>query len=110
MRALVEVLLSLLSVLGLLTLSWLLYGHILSPAGGGRSCALIPASGGGEDLEQSVRGLLWLKGGGLLPGRVAIVDCGLNEDGRALAAALLRREPSLEVWTAEDLNETITRL
>jgi len=110
MRALVEVLLSLLSVLGLVTLSWLLYGHILAPAGGGRTCTLIPAVGGGEDLEQSVRGLLWLKSGGLLPGRVVIVDCGLDENGKALAAALLRREPTLELWAAEDLTETITRL
>ncbi len=110
MRPLVEVLLALFSVLGLLSLSWLLLGHILTPADGGKVCAVIPAKGGGEDLEQSVRGVLWLKGGGLLPGRVVIVDCGLDADGRALAEALLRQEPLLEVCALENLEEYITLL
>lgn len=110
MRPLVEVLLALFSVLGLLSLSWLLLGHILAPTCGGRVCAVIPAAGSGEDLEQSTRGILWLKGGALLPGRVVIVDCGLDAGGRALAEALLRREPLLEICALEDLREYITLL
>ena len=57
MRPILEVILSLLAVVGLLSLSWLLLGHILTPAGNGETVSLVPGQGDGEDLEQAVRGL-----------------------------------------------------
>lgn len=97
MRPILEVILSLLAVAGLLSLSWLLLGMILLPAGSEESLSVIPAEGDGEELEQAVRGFLWLRGGGLLRGRILIVDCGLNSAGRAVAAALCLREPGVEI-------------
>ena len=44
------------------------------------------AAAGG--LEQTVKGLLWLRRSGLWRGEVVIEDCGLDEDGAALARAL----------------------
>lgn len=104
MRPILEVILALLAVAGLMSLSWLLMGHILTPAGGTGTVSLIPGTGDGETLEQSVRGLLWLQGGGLLGGRVLIVDCGLTPAGRAVAAALCIREPGLEICPASELS------
>lgn len=104
MRPILEVILSLLAVVGLLSLSWLLLGHILTPAGNGETVSLVPGQGDGEDLEQAVRGLLWLRGGGLLTGSVVIVDCGLSPEGRAIAAALCVREPGVEVWPLSQLS------
>ena len=109
MRPILEVILSLLAVVGLLSLSWLLLGHILTPAGNGETVSLVPGQGDGEDLEQAVRGLLWLRGGGLLTGSVVIVDCGLSPEGRALAAALCVREPGVEVWPLSQLSVYIKR-
>lgn len=97
MRPILEVILSLLAVAGLLSLSWLLLGRILTPAGNGETLSLVPGKGDGEDLEQSVRGLLWLRGGDLLTGNVLIVDCGLSPTGRAIATALCLREPGVEL-------------
>lgn len=107
MRPILEVILSLLAVVGLLSLSWLLLGHILTPAGSGESLSIVPGRGDGETLEQSVRGLLWLRGGGLLAGNVVIVDCGLAPTGRAVAAALCLREPGVELWTLPELTRKI---
>ena len=102
MRAVLEVVLSLLAVFGLLGLGWLLLGHILAPVGG-RFCAVIPGSGDGGALEQSVNGLLWLRGGNLVKCPLVIVDCGLNAQGKALAAALTLREPGITMCLAEEL-------
>lgn len=109
MRPILEVILSLLAVVGLLSLSWLLLGHILTPAGNGETVSLVPGQGDGEDLEQAVRGLLWLRGGGLLTGSVVIVDCGLSPEGRAIAAALCVRELGVEVWPLSQLSVYIKR-
>ncbi len=103
MDAIVEVLLALLAVVGLLSIGWLAFGYILSPAGGVESITLIPGKGDGEAMEQSVRGAIWLRGGGLMGGRILIVDCGLTSQGRSVAAALCQREPSVEVVKPGDL-------
>ena len=77
----------LLAAFGLVSLGWLALGALLLP---GR-CDVrltIPAQGGGEGLEQTVKGLLWLRRTGLWRGVVVIEDCGLDEGGAALARAL----------------------
>lgn len=107
MQAILEVILSLLAVLGLLALGWLLFGRTLAPAGGARCCILVPGQGDGAELEQEVIGLLWLRGGGMMTGKVVIVDCGLTTVGRAVAATLCLREPGVELWPVEELPECI---
>ena len=103
MQAILEVILSLLAVVGLLSLGWLLFGRTLSPAGGEKVCLLVPGRGDGSDLEQAVTGLLWLRGGGMLGGRIVLVDCGLNSAGKSVAAALCLREPGIDLCPAEEL-------
>ncbi|MDD5938069.1 MAG: hypothetical protein PUC36_03550 [Clostridiales bacterium] len=110
MRAVLEVVLSLLAVFGLLGLGWLLFGHVLTPVGGAHACALVRGSGDGEELEQAVKGLLWLRGGGLLRGPVVIADCGLSSAGQAVAAALCCREPGVFLCPAGRLAEYIETL
>lgn len=80
-----------LAVFGLACLLWLAYGWLLLPG----SCpirAVVTASGSGEGLEQTVRGLLWLQKNRLWTGPVTIQDGGLNEEGLMLALTLARRE------------------
>ena len=77
----------LLAAFGLVSLGWLTLGALLLP---GRCAArfVVSARGGGEGLEQTVKGLLWLRRAGLWRGVVVIEDCGLDEGGAALARAL----------------------
>ena len=110
MRAITEIVLALLAVVGLLSLGWLLFGKILTPVGGGRVCAVVPGEGDGGDLEQAVTGLLWLRGGGLMRGTVVIADCGLNAAGKAVVAALTLREPGVALCPVSDLPDYIRGL
>lgn len=103
MTAITEILLALLAVVGLLSIGFLAFGRLLSPAGGGGSVTVLPGRGDGGDLEQAVRGAVWLRCGGVLAGRILIVDCGLTPEGRAVAQALCRREPELELVERQDL-------
>lgn len=110
MRALVEIALALLAVLGLLTLGWILFGHALTPIGCGKTCTVVPASGDAPELEQAVTGLLWLRGGGLLHGSIVIADYGLSAAGKAIAAALSLREPGILFCSAAELSHSIGKL
>ena len=77
----------LLAAFGLVSLGWLALGALLLP----ERCDVrmtVPARGGGEGLEQTVKALLWLRRSGFWRGELVIEDGGLNEDGAALARAL----------------------
>ena len=100
MRAFWEVVMAALAVLGLLSLSWLVLGRLLIPIGGRESVTLLPGTGDGETLEQALNGLVWLRDGGLLNGKILIADCGLTAAGKALAIALALRQPEVEVCPA----------
>ena len=77
----------LLAAFGLVSLGWLALGALLLP---GRCDARLTVSArdGGDGLEQTVRGLLWLRRTGLWRGEIVIEDCGLDREGLALARAL----------------------
>ncbi len=107
METIVEIILSFLAVVGLVSLGWLGFGWLLLPAGDPGAVCLLPGRGEGETLEQAVTGLVWLQGGGLFGGRLVIVDCGLTENGRAVARALTRRESSVELCPVEELEQYI---
>ncbi len=107
METIVEIILAFLAVIGLVSLGWLGFGCLLMPTGGTDTVCLLPGRGEGETLEQAVTGLVWLRGGGLFGGRLVIVDCGLTEQGRAIARALARRESTVELCPVEELEEYI---
>lgn len=80
----------LLAAFGLVSLGWLALGALLLP---GRCAArfVVSARGGGEGLEQTVKSLLWLRYTGLWRGEIVIEDCGLDEEGAALARTLAEK-------------------
>ncbi len=109
MRYFVEALGILLAGAGLFILGWLLLGRLLTPVGSkGPIFAVLPAAGRGDGLEHDLRGLLWLRGSEVARLRVVIADCGLNEEGRALAQALSRREADVTFCPAEQVGEVLT--
>ena len=78
---------ALLAAFGLVGLGWLALGALLLP-GVCPARMVVDAQGDGGGLEQTVKGLLWLRRSGLWRGEVVIEDCGLDGDGAALARAL----------------------
>lgn len=110
MRAILEILLSLLAVGGLLTLGWLWFARLLRPMGGKHAVTLLPAQNEGEELEQSLTGLLWLRGAGFTVGQVVIVDRGLNHRGLALAQTLAQQESGVYLCPAQQLEECLETL
>ena len=106
LRAVVEVLLALLAVLGLWSAGWLCYGWLLRPSGRrGRIYAVIPAQGDGGDLEMAVRQGLWLGAGTGRPCTLVIADRGLDSRGLAAADALVRRERGVVLCRPEELRD-----
>lgn len=91
----------LLAAFGMVSLGWLILGALLLPGG----CAgrmVVDAKGSAEGLEQSVKGLLWLRHSGLWRGEVVIEDCGLDEGGAALARTLAQKHGVLFTGDAPD--------
>ena len=113
MRGLNELLqgiLALLSALGLLGLGWLLLGRLLTPGlGDGPVYTVTPASGTGDGLEHTVKGLLWLRKNGLLQGTIVIADGGLDPAGKAVAAALLADATGVVLCPAGQLGAYLTQ-
>ena len=90
MTEIIQFFVILLAAFGLVSLGWLALGALLLPW----RCEArltVCARGRGEGLEQSIKGLLWLRRTGLWRGEVAIEDCGLDKDGLALARALAEK-------------------
>ena len=69
--------------------------------------AVVPAAGAGSGLEQTVKGLLWLRSGDLARFTIVIADGGLDPAGRAAAAALLARARGIVLCPAARLGAYI---
>ena len=110
MRAILEILLSLLAVAGLLGLGWLCFARLLRPMGGKYAVTLLSAQGEGEELEQALTGLFWLRGAGFTVGQVVIVDRGLTPQGLALARVLAEQEPGVYLCPREELDGCLEAL
>lgn len=103
------VILSLLAAIGLAALLWLLLGAMVLPTGHADSLRIyLLASGEGDGVEHTLRGLNWLCATGLLVAKVDIVDAGLNGAGRARIAYLLRDHPEIHLIRTERQREART--
>ena len=88
---LIHTLVSFLIAAGVLLCLWCLFGWFLLPFGEKDLQLLLRVSGDAKHLERQVRALSWLKGSGLLKGRLVILDCGLNQDGQNLVYGLCHK-------------------
>lgn len=106
-----EILMALLCVTVLLVTGRLLFLHLLSPTQQGTVpvFAVLPATGDGEGLEQTLRHLHWLREEKLSHFTVLIVDAGLTPAGRDLVAALQRKTPALLFCPAEEATLILKR-
>ncbi len=106
MKLVGEGLVALLAALGLALLGGMLWGRLLWPGPGPGLWAVIPVRGEGENLERILRGLMWLRGLGLLRCPVAVLDTGLTPRGRALALRLCAQWPEVGLYPPKDTEET----
>ena len=98
-----------LCVLGLCALAWVLLGRLLRPIPARNVRLVIAGRGAGEDLEQTLRAFMWLRGLGLLDCPIIIADLGLTPKGWELALRLTARWPGVVLWPASDLPDYIAR-
>ena len=109
MGLMADVLLTAICVLGLAFRAWWLLGRMFRPIAEPCCRALIPGRGGGEELEQAVHSLIWLRGLGLLNCPIVIADVDLTPQGREIALRLAARWPGVVVWPADHLTEYISQ-
>lgn len=109
LRAVLEMLLTLLAAVGMAFLLWLLVARRLLPFSDphGQVYTLVRGRGGGEGVEQCVRELLWLRRWNLFRGGIVVVDCGLNEEGRALVRLLCANTDEVTFCDAEGLSQML---
>ena len=74
-----------------------LLGRLFSPTPAKGVRTLVQGVGDGENLEQTVRGLIWLRSLGLFSCSIEIVDGGLSAQGREIAERLSRRWPEISI-------------
>lgn len=109
MRLLWEGLLTLLSALGLALLGGLLFARLLHPFPSSGFWVLLPGRGAGESLERDLRSLMWLRELGLMRCGVAVVDCGMSEEGLEVARRLARRWPDTVLCPEKEVRELLRR-
>ena len=70
---------------------WLLYGIIICPVKPGRGErleAVLRVKGSAPCLENTLRGLMWLRGSGRVDMGIVVMDEGMDEDTRQTAELL----------------------
>ena len=82
---------SVFAVLGMACVIWLAYGWLLMPESNPLR-VVVTATGMGEGVEQTVKGLLWLRKNHLWRGTVSIQDGGLTREGLDLVMTVARHE------------------
>jgi hypothetical protein len=109
LSVLTELFLALLAAAGLMSLICLLLIRALFQPNitGEKSLTLIPASGDGRTLDLTVHRLLFLRRWGLYHGKVAVVDCGLDEVGQTIVRLLRSDCGELILCSPEDLPRLI---
>lgn len=100
-----EILIAILSICGVILLLWCITGCFLRPFGGNSLKMLYPVSGDAQELEHSIRGILWLREVGLTSGCVYLFDAGLSESGTAIVQAICEKWEFLTLLPEERLSD-----
>ncbi len=99
-------------MLVLLFLLFRLRGSLLLPICPGPSQSLtvtLRSSGDDPALENTVNGLLWLRGSGALPAEIVIEDAGMSLETRRVAQLLERRHACIDFQTIVEDSEWESR-
>lgn len=110
LTAILEIVLAALATVGLMCVCWLFCGRWLLPSGDTSEAtfAVVPATGDGRELEQTVRSLLWLRRRDLWQGTLILLDRGLDEDGYRAARLLCRSADNIILCRPEEISTLIS--
>lgn len=101
----IQITLCVLLILGFSWLLWMLSGALLTPVRSGRDTRItlvVQAHGDAPELENLLRGALWLRDSGTVAADILLVDCGLTEEAAALVERLARRCGDLKLCKTEE--------
>ena len=79
---------------------------LLTPVRSGRDTRItlvVQARGDAPELENLLRGALWLRESGTAAADILLVDCGLTEEAAALAERLARQCEDLKLCNTEEI-------
>ena len=102
----IQITLCVLLILGFAWLLWMLSGALLTPVHSGRDTRItlvVQAHGDAPELENLLRGTLWLRDSGTAAADILLVDCGLTEEAAALAERLARQCEDLKLCNTEEI-------
>ena len=100
----IQITLCVLLILGFAWLLWMLGCALLTPVRSGRDTRItlvVQARGDAPELENLLRGALWLRESGTAAADILLVDCGLTEEGRQ-AATLLARDSRMVLFCGRE--------
>lgn len=83
---------------GVILFLWFLRGMLLMPVKLGKQTqmeVILRVQGKEPQLEQTVKGLGWLRKNGTLPTDLILLDCGMDEHTRIIAEKLAVTEPGV---------------
>jgi len=89
---------------------WAAFGTMRTPVRCGKGCALstiVSVRGSAPELEQTLKGLIWLQENGALTGQILIADCGMDEEGQALVRLAVKKYEKIAFCRAEDVTQWI---
>ena len=84
---------------------WLLYGIIICPVKPGRGErleAVLRVKGSAPCIENTLRGLMWLRGSGRVDMAIVVVDEGMDADTRQTAELLCGKENNVVLIEKEE--------
>jgi len=100
------------AIFAVITLLWRTAGRVcftpVPKADGIDSYILLRAMGSGDSLEEIVESLKWVNGTVKLGGQIVIVDCGLTDYGKRIAAILSEDRHCVQTVTPDELNAFIS--
>lgn len=105
MNMVIQITLCVLLILGFAWLLWMLTGALLTPVRSGRGTRItlvVRARGDAPELENLLRGALWLRDSGTVAADILLVDCGLTEEAAELVERLARRCGDLKLCKTEE--------
>ena len=106
----IQITLCVLLILGFAWLLWMLGCALLTPVRSGRDTRItlvVQARGDAPELENLLRGALWLRESGTAAADILLVDCGLTEEGRR--AASLAVSDTVTLVTPSELPNLFTQ-
>ena len=110
MNSFLQIFIALAAITIIFGIIWSLFGSLQTPIQCGKGTGIatvIAVHGNAEGLEQTLKGLIWLRESGVMLGQIILVDAGLNHEGLILSRLILKKYTGVVVCKAEDVAQWI---